>query len=987
MEAVIPAFSENNVAVLLTSSDLYAPYVGVVIESILENATDKNNYDILIFQTDISEKNQELLLRIGAERENFSVRIIDITDAMQPYEFQTVNKAHKKYNFYRLTALEVLTAYDKIIYLDSDLVVCTDLAELYGIELGDRYLAATKCIRMAAHCQRKTPLGGMELPMRDYLIQEVGIQDPDQYFNSGVMLLGLDNMRTGLTSQQLLEFSTTKKFATVEQDVLNLLCEGRVLFLPLEWNYLCPKGNGMEQMAGEELYAEWVSAKENAKIWHFVGGGSAIPCNCPTIDGAELFWRYGLNSPFEMILLERLDTNAKLHIKEGPKKVTKSPAVDTTLSQEGPLTRKNAVKELVKRFFPYGSDRYIALKKIYFKFKHKGYNPTIDILERKALYRPNGKIKIYVSRRIDLNSQVVNNPIFQDVRCGACYDQNPSAFLGDDTGDNISQLRIPFCEMTVLYWAWKNEDADYYGLCHYRRYPSFVSGVGQVDTRGWISESCLDKKAIKRHRLDDFQLLQKVIPQSDIWVAGIMDVTKLDFLEDRVRAWPGGKITNIFELFMLVNTNHLPSFPLVVLKLIEEIRPQYYPAATRYMKTTKYYAYNCFVMKKSIFHKFCDFAFPILFELDKRYNFSLSERNHKRTPGYMSEFLYGIFVFWAIEQGYDVKETPLIFFHETRILKKPTLTNRIQLAIHKFHKKISNSYRILTRMEAAQVNFRQRLQVLEQKIHLIYSGINSQENVDALTSGVKLNISCLANQIHEYHKAAFSEFKNCHRGQTVVIVASGPTMKYYCPIKGGAHIGMNASFINPTVKLDYYFATDFEGHPEWSEQLKNYDFIKFFGQYSSGNFCNTFQASEKIIEENHGRRFFQGAPSQNIHYDIEYYPLAGFYTIALQALHFALYTNPKAIYLVGCDCNLTGYFDGTAQKTASNNIDFWMIGYKKMKEFAAHFYPETEIISINPVGLKGLFRDVYTENYLDDHPEIDRSRCEVLTITEEEITV
>ena len=107
----------------------------------------------------------------------------------------------------------------------------------------------------------------------------------------------------------------------------------------------------------------------------------------------------------------------------------------------------------------------------------------------------------------------------------------------------------------------------------------------------------------------------------------------------------------------------------------------------------------------------------------------------------------------------------------------------------------------------------------------------------------------------------------------------------------------------------------------------------------------------------------------------------------MQALHFALYTNPKAIYLVGCDCNLTGYFDGTAQKTASNNIDFWMIGYKKMKEFAAHFYPETEIISINPVGLKGLFRDVYTENYLDDHPEIDRSRCEVLTITEEEITV
>lgn len=60
----------------------------------------------------------------------------------------------------------------------------------------------------------------------------------------------------------------------------------------------------------------------------------------------------------------------------------------------------------------------------------------------------------------------------------------------------------------------------------------------------------------------------------------------------------------------------------------------------------------------------------------------------------------------------------------------------------------------------------------------------------------------------------------------------------------------------------------------------------------------------------------------------------------------------------------------------------WLRGYKRLKDIVERFYPETEIVSINPVGLKGLFHDVYTENYLVDHPELDRNTCEILDVNQ-----
>ena len=101
-------------------------------------------------------------------------------------------------------------------------------------------------------------------------------------------------------------------------------------------------------------------------------------------------------------------------------------------------------------------------------------------------------IKIFVSHRIDLDSEIIDNPLFIPVRCGAVYDKRENiTMLGDNTGDNISEKRNSFCELTVQYWAWKNIKADYYGLCHYRRYFSFADERFGVNESGGNTANCV----------------------------------------------------------------------------------------------------------------------------------------------------------------------------------------------------------------------------------------------------------------------------------------------------------------------------------------------------------------------------------------------------------------------------------------------------------------------------------------------------------------
>ena len=73
-------------------------------------------------------------------------------------------------------------------------------------------------------------------------------------------------------------------------------------------------------------------------------------------------------------------------------------------------------------------------------------------------------------------------------------------------------------------------------------------------------------------------------------------------------------------------------------------------------------------------------------------------------------------------------------------------------------------------------------------------------------------------------------------------------------------------------------------------------------------------------------------------------------------MQFIFWTNPRRIFLVGCDCNTNGNLNRTGKNYLE--VDAVLSGWKNIKDFATAFYPDTEIVSVNPVGLKGLFKDI-----------------------------
>lgn len=113
---------------------------------------------------------------------------------------------------------------------------------------------------------------------------------------------------------------------------------------------------------------------------------------------------------------------------------------------------------------------------------------------------------------------------------------------------------------------------------------------------------------------------------------------------------------------------------------------------------------------------------------------------------------------------------------------------------------------------------------------------------------------------------------------------------------------------------------------------------------------------EYQIEKANAELYYTTYPDRTFYHDLTCFPLADFGSVVFPAFHFALWTHPEKIFLVGCDCSST-YFDGTT----GNPFDYLVDGWEKAKQFANLYYPDVNIISINPRGLTGLFEDRYTD--------------------------
>ena len=291
----------------------------------------------------------------------------------------------------------------------------------------------------------------------------------------------------------------------------------------------------------------------------------------------------------------------------------------------------------------------------------KQYKPVPDIEALRYHGTPEKPdIKIFVSHRIDLDSETIDNPLYIPVRCGAVYDEREDIqMLGDDTGDNISERRMSFCELTVQYWAWKNIEADYYGLCHYRRYLSFSKERYATDGQRLVHEHILNETAAEKYNLLDSALMEKRISELDALFQEEFDV----------RGWPHPDHTRDLDRLWREMNDFIENDSLdLLMQTLREKYPDYSDAAEEYMRGRYFRGFNCFILKKELFYDLCAFEFSILFDIEKKLDTTRYSELRRRTLAYLAEILESIWIKKNIIDRKDRKynTTQLVLFDKTQ---------------------------------------------------------------------------------------------------------------------------------------------------------------------------------------------------------------------------------------------------------------------------------------------------------------------------------
>ena len=219
--------NQNIIPIFLTSDDNYIPYLCVAIKSITDHCNPQLTYRVHVLNNGLTQSNMDKVKTF--ETDFLTIEFDDVTAQIKPYK-AAMDKALRDYYsdaiFYRIFIPKMFPQYHKAIYIDSDVVVLTDIANLFNVDLKDNYLASV--LDEVAPAQ---PI------LVDYVENAVGIPI-NQYFCSGVDLFNLDAMRAQQVEEKFIALLMTYNFETIapDQDYLNVICKDHVLYLHPGWD-------------------------------------------------------------------------------------------------------------------------------------------------------------------------------------------------------------------------------------------------------------------------------------------------------------------------------------------------------------------------------------------------------------------------------------------------------------------------------------------------------------------------------------------------------------------------------------------------------------------------------------------------------------------------------------------------------------------------------------------------------------------------------
>ncbi len=182
----------------------------------------------------------------------------------------------------------------------------------------------------------------------------------------------------------------------------------------------------------------------------------------------------------------------------------------------------------------------------------------------------------------------------------------------DSIGDNISEKNPSYCELTGMYWIWKNCNDEIKGIVHYRRY--FVKHI-------W---SKVDDKIPLKKKILSMDKAKKILNDYDIILGQMWQVEDDSIWEHYVR-------------------NHKIKDLQCAKEIIEAKYPEYMPAFDTFMNQNRMYTWNMFIAKKEVFDGLCEWLFDILFEVERKIDIQGYGKYQIRVFGFLAERLVNVY--------------------------------------------------------------------------------------------------------------------------------------------------------------------------------------------------------------------------------------------------------------------------------------------------------------------------------------------------------
>lgn len=274
--------------IIYATNEKYLPYLAVSIQSIIENTSPTDKFNIYILYSDLSLEALSKIERLNTE--NINIQAINISDYIEQTNAEQLKTCahYSKEMYYRILIPTIFSQYNKVLYVDCDLVFNISPHVFFNFNIEQYCLGAINDIGVISP----------KSLFHDY-IKSLQIE-PTKYFNSGVLIMNIPKLNEINLLEQFNQIIKRKQaFKFPDQDILNIICKNKVLYLDYKYNFTCSeyqKNLPKQYYNNDFLFEQYMSNSLTPFIVHYTSSQKAW--SHPHLKLAYHFWKYARKSPF-----------------------------------------------------------------------------------------------------------------------------------------------------------------------------------------------------------------------------------------------------------------------------------------------------------------------------------------------------------------------------------------------------------------------------------------------------------------------------------------------------------------------------------------------------------------------------------------------------------------------------------------------------------------------------------------------------------------